>query len=130
MKMSKETKIILAVAVAAILISVVAIGIAVTIITAPEHVIGIPQDPEPTPTPTPTPGSVALHLTSNNTDPFYKGDYLTMIATLTPSQADVTVNLYNNGDWITNATTDASGVATITRQPFKAFDYTVTAELP
>ena len=130
MEMNKKTvTIIAAVSVIALILAGIAIGI--TVITAPEHITGIPLDPTPTPTPTPTVTPTELHLTSNNTDPFYKGDTLTMTATLTPAQTGILINLYNNGLYITNSTTDASGHAVFNRQPqLGPYDYTITAELP
>ena len=102
-----------------------------TLITAPEHITG---DPQPTPTPTatesPTPPIAELHLTGNNTDPFYKGDVCHMEATLTPAEAGVTVTLYNNGNEITTALTNSSGVATFDRVCNNPFDFTAVAELP
>lgn len=122
MKLNKERKIALAViAIALVVIGIVA---AVTVITAPEHVIGTPED-RPAPPPTPV-----LHLTSNNTTPFYKNDTLTMTATLTPAQAGIPVTLWNKGVFVTTELTDSSGVVVFNRKPLNPFDYTVSAELP
>jgi len=125
MKMDKKTKIVIA-ATAVVILAIAGLALAVTIITAPEHITG---NPGPTPAPTPIPPIAELHLTSNNTVPFYMGDTLHLEAKLTPAQAGITVKLYNNGVQMTTAVTDSNGVASFDRKPSGPFDFTAEAEL-
>lgn len=126
----------LIVAVIALACSLVVGVYALTIIPAPEHIINTPETsptPAPTTSPTPSPSpipTITLHLTSNNTTPFYKGYTLRMVAALTPIQAGITVTLYNNGASVTTAQTNSTGQAVFDRAPTNPFDYTVTATLP
>jgi hypothetical protein len=129
-----------------ILIAVVAlfavaslVGAAVTLIS-PEHIVGTPQNtpsptpvPSPTATPEPTPVKpTAIHLSSNISGVFYKGDTLELIAQLDQPVQGITVFLWNNGAQLAgvNATTDATGKAVFDRTPVNAFDYHVTATIP
>lgn len=127
MKITKQQKIFIA----AIILSAVLIGVVVAAqtIIAPEHITGNPID-KPEPTPTTEPVTFTLHLTSNNTSPFYKGDSLEMTATLTPALSNINVTLYNNGVVITTTQTDSEGKAVFVRLPTKPFDYTASAEIP
>jgi hypothetical protein len=118
---SKQTKLI-AIIMAALL-GTVAVVYAATILTSPEQVTGIPLDPLPV---QPT----AIHLSSNNTAPFYKGDTLHMVATLNLPVAGITVTLYNNGTSVLAAITDTEGKAVFDRQPTLPFNYYVTATIP
>lgn len=114
-------------------VAVASAAIAATYISAPEHVTGTPQatpTPTPTQTPTPTPTPIELHVTSNNTAPFYIGDTLHITATLSPAQAGITVTLYNNGASVATATTNTAGQAVFDRKPSLAYDYTAVASLP
>lgn len=127
MKIDKKQKTLLAATIIALLV-ITGVTIAVTIITAPEHITGNPiPKPEPTETPDTT---VTLSLTSNNTSPFYINDTLSMTATLTPAFSGINVTLYNNGVIVTSALTNSNGVAVFNRNPTKPYDYTVSAELP
>lgn len=127
---------------APIILAIIAIALvgsvaAVLIVTAPEHVTGTPED-KPTPTPTATveptapPPTYEVHLSSNNTTPFYKGDTLRMTVEVKPPVAGATITLYNNGALAANPTqlTDASGRVTYDRNPTQPYDYTVTANIP
>jgi hypothetical protein len=125
MEMTKNNKLYLAVAIAAMLAIVGVVG-AASIIAAPEHITGTPLDPEPTPTPT----TYTLSFSGNNTVPFYKGDTLRMTAQVSPATPGVIVTLYNNGNVVTTATTNSLGAAVFDRNPINPFDYTVTAEIP
>lgn len=135
MKLTQNIK-YLVVAVAAL--SLLSLAVAAVVLTAPEHVTGTPQatpspTPIPTPTPTPTPTPIIpteLHLTSNITEPFYKGDTLRMTAQLNQPVAGIVVTLYNNGAALTTATTDSTGKVVFDRNPTNPFDYTATALIP
>ena len=104
---------------------------AATTLTAPEHAAGTPTStPAPTATPTVTPVATEIHLSSNNTTPFYKGWTLHIEGQLNTPTAGITVTLYNNGAVITTALTDSTGKAVFDRQPTNAYDYTLTASIP
>jgi hypothetical protein len=126
---SKKTLIIAVLA----FLALAGVVVAAVVVTAPEHITGTPTDkPTPTPTASPTPSPsptpvIELHLSSNVTVPFYKGDTLHLTAQLSTTQTGVLITLYNNGGAITTALTDSTGKAVFDRQPTNAFDYTVTA---
>jgi hypothetical protein len=130
---NKQTKLAAIIIIA--LLGTIGFVYAATVLTSPEHVTGTPLDqpiPTPTPTPTPTPSTqpTAIQLSSNNTDPFYKGDTLRMTAQLNQPVAGITVTLFNNGNSVASAITDATGKAVFDRQPTLPFDYNVTATIP
>ena len=128
--LNKNNKIVLAVA--ALLLCVLIAAGAATVLSNPsdENVTGTPTD-KPTPTITPVSFSpTEIHLSSNITAPFYKGDTLQMNATLNVPVAGITVTLLNKGSVVTTAETDASGKVVFERAPLNAFDYSVTATIP
>lgn len=124
--------------------TVAGISVAATVLTSPENISGTPLNPTPTPapstSPTPTPSQTVtpteLHLTSNYTEPFYKGDTLRLTAQLNQPAEGITVELYNNGEPLLSAgvpvtaQTDASGQAVFDRKPQNPFNYYVVATIP
>lgn len=137
-KLKKPSTIII---IGILILAVVGIVTAATILYNPvdENPQGTPVDkPTPTPTATPTPTEpppvvpTEVHLSSNNTTPFYKGDTLTMTAQLNQPVAGITITLYNNGNLAANPTaiTDALGKATFNRNPTLPYNYSVTANIP
>ena len=121
------------IAIAVLAVAAISGAAAVTYLTAPEYISGTPIDkPTPTPTASPTAAPVAyeMHLTSNVTDPFYKGDTLRLTATITPAVTGASVTLYNNDNLVTTALTDATGKAVFDRAPVNPFEYSITALVP
>ena len=91
-----------------------------------ENVSGTPTTrPTATPTPTPTVTPTSIHLTSNNTAPFYLNDTLTMIATVSPAASGVLVTLYNKGNVVTTEVTNSSGIVVFNRSPTVFYNYSV-----
>jgi hypothetical protein len=143
-KSKPKSKLLTILAVVCLLAAVAVVSAAISLnLTAPENAANTPIDPTPKPTAAPTPTPTAspsptpvvpteLHLSSNNTTPFYKGNTLQINGTLNQPMAGVTIFLKNNGAYLANvnATTNSNGVAVFNRTPMYAFNYTITTIPP
>jgi len=94
------------------------------------HITGTPEptptpSPTPTPTPTPSPDVVGATLSANDSGTVYVGDTLALTATLNVTQQDVPVRLFNNGNFLVEQYTDASGTTVFYRTVTLPYDYHV-----
>jgi len=115
--MKKQTKLIA--------LTITALTILISVVAAAGYLMNAPSspnvttNPSPSPTPSPSPAPATLSAVTVNATTCTVGDWLTLSTTVSDHTAGiiVTFTAVIGGSNVGTATTDASGLATLTFQP-------------